>query len=257
MARNLSLGAILTIVVVVALIVSVATASITGNVIVKKSPSGTANVYYKTEINNLLKNYYKKTEVNDKFRSLSLVSGTELNLNSNENPTQNVKLDNDVYKIELVSATDTSATIKITNVDLPIISETQEIGEGDFASIIGFGIYLSASDETNTELSATIIILDEVSLLFSGGNETEAIIEIKLTSDSPTEDISVDGEVVYTLELVSASDTAATIKVTNEKGTSVTKEINEGSSAVINGVDVKVVTADETSLKLSATLEVN
>ena len=78
---------------------------------------------------------------------------------------------------------------------------------------------------------------------------------VSLTSDNPNKEISVNGN-VYTISLVSASDTASTIKVTNSEGTSESKEINEGDSAMINKVAVKIVTADETNLKLSATIDV-
>ena len=58
----------------------------------------------------------------------------------------------------------------------------------------------------------------------------------------------------YTLELISASDTAATVKVTNSDGTSDSKEINEDASKKVNGLTVAVTAADETNSKLSATV---
>ncbi len=77
--------------------------------------------------------------------------------------------------------------------------------------------------------------------------------KLSLDSDSPVADVTIDGS-VYTIELVSASDTSATVKVTDSSGSSESKEINEAASKKINGITVAVTTADETNLKLSATV---
>lgn len=77
--------------------------------------------------------------------------------------------------------------------------------------------------------------------------------KVSLTSDSPTTEITVGGK-TYTVELVSSSDTAATVKVTDSTGASETKEISENASKKVQGVTIAVTTADETNLKLSATL---
>ena len=77
--------------------------------------------------------------------------------------------------------------------------------------------------------------------------------KVDLTNDNPTKDVTVDGK-KYTVELVSASDTSATIKITNEAGTSETKEISEAASKKVNGLTIAVDTADETNLKLSASV---
>ena len=61
---------------------------------------------------------------------------------------------------------------------------------------------------------------------------------------------------VYTIELISASDTSATIKVTDAQGRSQAREITEGNYATIQGIPITVVNADETNLKLSATITV-
>jgi hypothetical protein len=76
-----------------------------------------------------------------------------------------------------------------------------------------------------------------------------------LTSDSPSTTLTI-GSDTYVVELVSASDTSATIKVTNSAGVSASKEVDEAASKRINGVDVAVITADETNLKLSASVVV-
>ncbi len=78
--------------------------------------------------------------------------------------------------------------------------------------------------------------------------------KLSLDSESnPSQEVTVGGE-TYTVELVSASDTAATIRVTDSSGASDSKEINEAASKKIQGLTVAVQTADETNLKLSASV---
>ena len=77
--------------------------------------------------------------------------------------------------------------------------------------------------------------------------------KVDLSTEAPTADVTIDGA-IYTVELISASDTAASIKITNSAGVSASKEVNEAQSKRINGVDVAVITADETNLKLSASV---
>jgi len=75
--------------------------------------------------------------------------------------------------------------------------------------------------------------------------------KVSLDSNNPTATVTVGGE-EYIVELISASDTAATVQITNSAGVSGSKEINEAASKKVNGVTVAVQTADETNLKLSA-----
>jgi len=68
---------------------------------------------------------------------------------------------------------------------------------------------------------------------------------IFFSSDTnPSEVVEIDGE-TYTVDLVAASDTSATIRVTDSTGASDQKEINEAASKKILGVEVSVNTADE------------
>ncbi len=76
---------------------------------------------------------------------------------------------------------------------------------------------------------------------------------VSLSSDDPSTEVTVDDK-TYTVEMVSSSDSAATVKVTNSEGVSESKEISEGTSKTVNKLEVGVDTADETNLKLSATL---
>jgi len=76
---------------------------------------------------------------------------------------------------------------------------------------------------------------------------------INLDSDNPSQDVTVGGN-TYTVTLVSASDTAATVRVTDANGNSDQREINEAASKKVQGLTVAVTTADETNLKLSASV---
>jgi len=61
----------------------------------------------------------------------------------------------------------------------------------------------------------------------------------------------------YIIELVSASDTTATIKVTDANGNSESKTISEGTSKIINGEEVSVQTAAESKIGLSAEIDIS
>ena len=75
-----------------------------------------------------------------------------------------------------------------------------------------------------------------------------------LTSDNPVADVTIAGA-GYTIELVSASDTSATVKVVDKAtGTSDQRSVNVASSRRINGVNVAVQTADSNAFQLSASL---
>ncbi len=71
-------------------------------------------------------------------------------------------------------------------------------------------------------------------------------LSVGSTSSVPSQTVEVEGE-TFTIELVAASDTSATVKVTNSAGQSDQKEINEAASKKILGVEVAVNTADEST----------
>ena len=77
--------------------------------------------------------------------------------------------------------------------------------------------------------------------------------KISLETDNPSADVEIAGS-IYTIELTSASDTTATVAVTDSSGKTDTKTISEAASKKINGLTVAVTNADETNFKLSATL---
>jgi hypothetical protein len=77
--------------------------------------------------------------------------------------------------------------------------------------------------------------------------------KVDLSSDSATAQVTIAGA-AYTIELVSASDTTATVKVTDSAGDSESKEVTEAQSKKINGLTVAVTSADENNLKYSASV---
>ena len=78
--------------------------------------------------------------------------------------------------------------------------------------------------------------------------------KVTLTSDAnPSEEVTVGGK-VYTIELVSASDTAATVQVTDSTGKVESKEISEAQSKKVNGIQIAIINADETNQRLSASI---
>jgi hypothetical protein len=117
------------------------------------------------------------------------------------------------------------------------INFTHADSEGE--ELVLFGQSFTVASETDT---SELVLLKQAE-------------KVELSSDSPSVPVTV-GDTTYTVELVSASDTAATIKVTDSTGASSSKEVNEAASKRIQGVDVAVITADETNLKLSASVVV-
>jgi len=107
--------------------------------------------------------------------------------------------------------------------------------EGETISLFGVDFTVAAATDTDT-----IVLLKSAE-------------KFTLDSDNPSKDVTIEGS-SYTVELISASDSAATVKVTDSAGVSNTKEIAEAASKKVGGITIGVVTADETNFKLSATV---
>lgn len=107
--------------------------------------------------------------------------------------------------------------------------------EGEDITLFGMDFTVSSATDTDT-----IVLLQSAE-------------KVSLTSDNPTAEVIIAGG-SYTLELVSSSDSSATIAVTDSSGDTESKEINEAQSKTVNGITIAVTTADETNLKLSATI---
>jgi hypothetical protein len=75
---------------------------------------------------------------------------------------------------------------------------------------------------------------------------TKLTLSVGGTAENPSEVIVIDGE-TFTIELVAATDTSATIKVTDSQGNFDSKEINEAASKKISGLEIAVDTTDEST----------
>ncbi|MBT3691379.1 hypothetical protein HOG16_04015 [Candidatus Woesearchaeota archaeon] len=160
-----------------------------------------------------------------------------------DNPTQTTNIAGSDYTLELISASDTAATIAVTNT--AGTTESKEISEDQSKAINGISVYLKSSDETAFKLTA---VIKATSITTCEEGYT------CLDSDNPTQTVNVAGS-DYTLELISASDTAATIAVTNTAGTTESKEISEDQSKIINGISIYLKNADENNLQLTAVIK--
>ncbi|MCX6749701.1 MAG: hypothetical protein NTW17_03085 [Candidatus Pacearchaeota archaeon] len=121
------------------------------------------------------------------------------------------------------------------SVTFPAINFSHADSEGESLTLFGQSFTVSSDTDANT-----LVLLKEAQ-------------KLSLDSDSPSATVTIDNA-AYTIELVSASDTAATIKVTDSTGASESKEVSESDSKKIQGLEVGVQTADETNLKLSASI---
>ncbi len=120
---------------------------------------------------------------------------------------------------------------------------------------------MSAINFTHADSEGEEIVLFGQKFTVASATDTTDLVLLKeaqkvsLSSDAPSISVTIGGN-EYTVELVSASDTAATVRVTNSAGVSDSKEISEAASKKVNGVTIAVQTADETNLKLTATIVV-
>jgi len=79
---------------------------------------------------------------------------------------------------------------------------------------------------------------------------------ILLNNENPSTEVTFEGE-TYAVELVSATDFSATIRVTDSSGDSETKEIDEGDDKKINDLDITLVSADETNTDIEAVITIS
>lgn len=76
------------------------------------------------------------------------------------------------------------------------------------------------------------------------------------SNPNPSQQVTIDGK-VYTVELIAASDTSATVRVTDSAGNSDSKEINEAASKKVQGLEVAVNLADESDALGSLSAEIS
>jgi hypothetical protein len=120
-------------------------------------------------------------------------------------------------------------------------------------------VTMSAINFTSSDSEGQPITLFGQKFTISSDTDTSNLVLLKeaekfsLSSDDPTKEVVIGGK-TYTVELISASDDSASIKVTDSNGVSDDREINAADSKKINGLEIAVTSADETNLKVSATL---
>lgn len=145
---------------------------------------------------------------------------------SSDDPKVGISLGSDEGANYFLNASFTTSAIAFNHSD----------SEGENIELFGRDFVVStATDGDNLVLFSSA---EEVSLVAGGA------------SPNPSKTVVVDG-ISYQVELVSASDTAATVSVNGDS-----KEITEGSSKKISGVDIAVKIADENTAldQVSATV---
>ncbi|MEK6819924.1 MAG: hypothetical protein AABY03_01860 [Nanoarchaeota archaeon] len=177
------------------------------------------------------------------------------NSSNNVRLTQNVTLNEKTYSISLVSATETAAKIRVT--DSSGIYKESEIQEGGANIVNGINVLIVSShvvSNTDGWYDVLLRLPQEPNLGQNAVQTFSDYVKFSLSSDYPKFKATVSGN--YEVELISASDSAATIKFTNG-GVSETKEISENTAVIVNGFRVSVMSANETNLKLSADIIIN
>ena len=123
-------------------------------------------------------------------------------------------------------------------------------------------IFDEATNFTHADTTGEEIELFGQKFTVGGGTTTTKLVLLKsaqtvdLSSDvTPSASVTVEGN-AYTVELIAATDSSATIKVTDSAGKTDSKEINEDSSKSIVGVEVSVTLADENNNRNTATVSV-
>ncbi len=112
------------------------------------------------------------------------------------------------------------------------VNLTNADSEGEAITLFG---------QTYTISSAT----DNTDLVLYESAETISL-SVGGASPVPSTTVTLDGE-DFTVELTAATDSSATIKVTDSSGNSASKEINEAASKKVQGVEVGVNLADEST----------
>ena len=146
--------------------------------------------------------------------------------------------DDPQYGLTLGTTVGTQYVYNATVVFDTAVNFTHADSKGQELSIFGQKFTIGSAT-TNTKL-----------ILFKSSEK------IYLDSESnPSQTVTVAG-MEYTVSLVAATDTSATVKVTDASGKSEQKEVNEAASKKVNGVEVGVNSADESTALNKLTAEV-
>lgn len=171
----------------------------------------------------------------------TITMGSNPRLVFGEHPTSN---DDPVVAFDLGTNANTQYiyNMSVTFDQAVNLTHTDSVGE----SMVIFGKeYTVGAGTTNTKLYMY---------------ESSETVALSIGGDDPaSQTVTVNGA-TYTVELVSASDTDATIKVIDSTGASQTKTIAEDNSKKVQGIDIAVDLADETTnygLKAQITVGAN
>ena len=124
-----------------------------------------------------------------------------------------------------------SGPLYTASITMPAIAFNDSDSEGETITLFGKDYVVStATDSTDLVLFSSA---EQKTLILGGSNPV------------PSTSVTVGG-VDYTVELVSGSDTTATVSV-SDGTTSEQKEVTEGSSKKINGLDVAIKSVDEST----------
>jgi len=139
--------------------------------------------------------------------------------------------------------------------DDPVIGVSLGTGQvGTQSPLYNASATMSAVNFTHADSEGEEIELFGQSFTISSETDTSNIVLLKeaekldLNTASPSSTVTVDGS-AYTVTLVTASDTVATVTVTNSAGVSQTKDVTEATSKRINGIDVAVTRASSSALE--------
>ena len=144
---------------------------------------------------------------------------------SSNDPVIGVSIGSSQSSYPLYNATATMSAINFTHAD----------SEGEEIELFGQKFTIASATDTTD-----LVLLKEAE-------------KVSLDSDNPSATVVIGGA-TYTIELLSASDTQAEVRVTDSSGVSASKEISEAASKKVNGVTIAVQTASETNFKLSASI---
>ncbi len=201
--------------------------------------------------------------------------GTKLYINDSLNTVKNVLVKADMPTVlkdgSFSGNVDSSFTQQIDIGTYPRVTFKKQPTSSEEPA---YGLTTSTSTGTQYTYNATVIFNKEVNLshadsegqditmfgqkftIAAATTATNLVLlktaeKLALSNDDPTAEVTIGGK-AYTITLVSSSDTAATVKVTDETGKSESKEISESASKKVNGITIAITNADETNLKLSA-----
>jgi hypothetical protein len=159
------------------------------------------------------------------------------------------------FQVVLGSAPSIEFAKQPTSSDDPTVGLSYSTAYGSYLynATVSFG---TAVNFTHADTQSEEIELFGESFVISSATDSDTLVLLKSAqtlflsigseTSTPSEVVTVDGE-TYTVELVTANDDSATIRVTDSSGKADSKDINEAASKRVNGLEVAVNLADEST----------